>query len=95
MHSNSTTSNAPGDAGKALTLEAQAQEVLDELWGKHLIPFKLNVGKLSGVSDLTSSIFTIAGYPGPRSFQSGSIMEGDGSSCCLGSRRNSKRPFAK
>jgi hypothetical protein len=47
--SNSTTGNA---LGNARTLEAQAQEVLDELWGKHLIPFKLNVGKLSGASDL-------------------------------------------
>ena len=48
MPLNSTTSNA---LGNALTLEAQAQEVLDELWGKRLIPFKLNVGKLSGASD--------------------------------------------
>jgi hypothetical protein len=32
---------------KALTLEAKAQQVLDELLSEGLIPFKLNVGKLT------------------------------------------------
>ncbi len=31
----------------ALTLEAEAQQVLDELWSEKLIPFSLNVGKIS------------------------------------------------
>jgi hypothetical protein len=30
-----------------LLLETEAQEVLDELWKESLIPFELNVGKLS------------------------------------------------
>lgn len=30
-----------------LTLEAEAQEVLDELWSEKLIPFALNVGKIT------------------------------------------------
>jgi hypothetical protein len=32
---------------KALTLEAEAQQVLDDLMSEGLIPFRLNVGKLS------------------------------------------------
>jgi len=32
---------------KSLTLEAEAQQVLDELWDEKLIPFKLNVGKIT------------------------------------------------
>jgi hypothetical protein len=37
-----------------LTLEAEAQQVLDELWAAKLIPFKLNVGKLTkGVGEHT------------------------------------------
>ena len=30
-----------------LTLEAEAQQVLDELWSEKLIPFALNVGKMT------------------------------------------------
>lgn len=30
-----------------LSLEAEAQQVLDELWKEKLTPFKLNVGKLT------------------------------------------------
>lgn len=30
-----------------LTLEAEAQQVLDELWREKLIPFSLNVGKIT------------------------------------------------
>lgn len=33
-----------------LTLEAEAQEVLDELWSENLIPFELNVGQLTKAS---------------------------------------------
>ena len=37
-----------------LTLEAEAQQVLDELWGEKAIPFELNVGKLTkGVGEHT------------------------------------------
>jgi hypothetical protein len=35
---------------KALTLEVEAQRALDELWNEKLIPFKLNVGKISKLS---------------------------------------------
>jgi hypothetical protein len=30
-----------------LTLEAEAQQVLDELWSEQLIPFALSVGKIT------------------------------------------------
>ncbi len=30
-----------------LTLEAEAQQVLDELWSEKLIPFSLSVGKIT------------------------------------------------
>lgn len=30
-----------------LALEVEAQQVLDELWGEKLIPFPLNVGKIT------------------------------------------------
>lgn len=30
-----------------LTLEAEAQQVLDELWSEKLIPFALNVGEIT------------------------------------------------
>lgn len=33
-----------------LTLEAEAQQVLDELWSEKLIPFALNVGKITKAS---------------------------------------------
>jgi hypothetical protein len=33
-----------------LTLEAEAQQVLDELWKEKLIPFALNVGKITKAS---------------------------------------------
>jgi hypothetical protein len=33
-----------------LSLEAEAQQVLDELWSEKLIPFKLNVGKITKAS---------------------------------------------
>jgi hypothetical protein len=37
-----------------LTLEAEAQQVLDELWAGKPIPFKLNVGKLTkGIGEHT------------------------------------------
>jgi len=36
---------------KVLTLEAEAQQVLDELLSEELIPFKLNVGKLTKTSE--------------------------------------------
>ena len=37
-----------------LTLEAEAQQVLDELWAEKAIPFALNVGKLTrGVGEYT------------------------------------------
>lgn len=47
-----------------LTLEAEAQEVLDELWAEEKTPFHLKVGKLTkGVDEYTlhfhdSRIFT-------------------------------------
>lgn len=31
----------------SLSLEKEAQQVLDELWSEKLIPFKLSVGKIS------------------------------------------------
>jgi hypothetical protein len=34
----------PGDP---LTIEVEAQQVLDELWSEKLIPFALNVGKIT------------------------------------------------
>jgi hypothetical protein len=38
----------------ALTLETEAQQVLDELWAEDLIPFALNVGKLTkGMGEYT------------------------------------------
>ena len=33
-----------------VTLEKEAQQVLDELWKEKLIPFKLSVGKISKLS---------------------------------------------
>ena len=37
-----------------LTLEAEAQQVLDELWSEKAIPFELNVGKLTkGIGEHT------------------------------------------
>lgn len=30
-----------------LTIEVEAQQVLDELWNEKLIPFRLNVGKIT------------------------------------------------
>ncbi|HAF16024.1 MAG TPA: hypothetical protein DCK93_04430 [Blastocatellia bacterium] len=33
-----------------LTVEAEAQQVLDELWSEKLIPFALNVGKITKAS---------------------------------------------
>jgi hypothetical protein len=35
-----------------LTLEAEAQQVLDELWSEKLLPFQLNVGKLTKASGM-------------------------------------------
>ena len=49
-------SKSPGarEVREPLTLEAEAQQVLDELWAAKLIPFKLNVGKLSkGIGEHT------------------------------------------
>jgi hypothetical protein len=34
-------------ARELLTLKAEAQQVLDELWAEKLIPFALNVGKIT------------------------------------------------
>ena len=34
-----------------LTLEAEAQQVLDELWAEKLIPFALTVGKITKAPD--------------------------------------------
>ena len=34
-----------------LSIEAEAQQVLDELWNEELIPFPLSVGKVIKVSD--------------------------------------------
>ena len=34
-----------------LTIEAEAQQVLDELWNEHLIPFALTVGKITKTPD--------------------------------------------
>jgi hypothetical protein len=36
---------------KPLTFEAEAQQVLDELWKEKLTPFKLRVGKISKGAD--------------------------------------------
>jgi hypothetical protein len=37
-----------------ITLEAEAQQVLDELWTEKLIPFELSVGKLTkGMGEYT------------------------------------------
>jgi len=37
-----------------LSIEAEAQEVLDELWSEKLIPFELNIGKLTkGIGEYT------------------------------------------
>jgi hypothetical protein len=35
-----------------LTLEVEAQQVLDELWREKLLPFQLNVGKLTKASGM-------------------------------------------
>ena len=35
----------------ALTLEAEAQQVLEQLWEEKLIPFPLHVGKISKAAD--------------------------------------------
>ena len=37
-----------------LSIEAEAREVLDELWSEKLIPFELNVGKITkGIGEYT------------------------------------------
>jgi hypothetical protein len=49
-------SKSPGarEVREPLTLEAEAQQALDELWAAKLIPFRLNVGKLTkGVGEHT------------------------------------------
>ena len=48
-----------------LTLKAEAQQVLDELWAEKLIPFALTAGRLPKLLPSTPSIFTIAGYAQP------------------------------
>jgi hypothetical protein len=41
-------------AREPLTLEAEAQQALDELWNEKAIPFKLDVGKLTkGMGEYT------------------------------------------
>jgi len=42
-----TAETVKDGARQALTLEAQAQQVLDELWAEQKTPFRLNVGKLT------------------------------------------------
>lgn len=44
MSSTPQRSNAPVNA---LSLEVEAQQVLDELWSEKLIPFALSVGKIT------------------------------------------------
>jgi hypothetical protein len=51
MSSKSITGGAQ-PADEPLTLEAEAQQVLDKLWTDKLIPFELNVGKLTKASDM-------------------------------------------
>jgi hypothetical protein len=49
-------SKSPGaqEVCEPLTLEAEAQQVLNELWQEKLTPFKLNVGKLTkGIGEYT------------------------------------------
>jgi hypothetical protein len=41
-----STAGRTQSARKPLTLEAEAQQVLKELWDEQLIPFVLNVGKI-------------------------------------------------
>ena len=43
----SSKSRGTHEVREPLTLEAEAQQVLDELWGERAIPFELNVGKLT------------------------------------------------
>lgn len=43
----SSKSRGTHEVREPLTLEAEAQQVLDELWGEKAVPFKLNVGKLT------------------------------------------------
>jgi hypothetical protein len=44
----------PQQAREPLTLEAEAQQVLDELLNEKLIPFALNVGKITkGIGEYT------------------------------------------
>jgi len=39
---------------KSLTLEAEAQQVLDELWSEKAVPFALSVGKITkGIGEYT------------------------------------------
>ena len=53
MNSKSTKIGA-GQAHEPLTLEAEAQQVLNELWAERAIPFALNVGKLTkGIGEHT------------------------------------------
>ena len=41
-------------SAKGVTLEKEAQQVLDELWSERAIPFALRVGKLSkGIGEYT------------------------------------------
>ena len=40
-----------------LTIEAEVQQVLDELWGEKLIPFALTVGKITKASDEYTILF--------------------------------------
>jgi hypothetical protein len=43
----STKSRGTHEVREPLTLEAEAQQVLDELWNEKLIPFELHVGELT------------------------------------------------
>jgi hypothetical protein len=43
----SSTSAGSKEVPEPLSLEAEAQQVLDELWAEKAIPFVLNVGKLT------------------------------------------------
>ena len=50
----SPKSQSAPEIRETITLEAEAQQVLDELWSGKVIPFKLHVGKLTkGMGEYT------------------------------------------
>jgi hypothetical protein len=77
-----------------LTLESEAQQVLDELWSEKLIPFALQVG------EITRSIgeFTIHFHDSRINMARVPLSKGDsfryyGSIRCPGSRRKGEWPL--